>query len=289
MKKILLSLAIVAFTISAALAQNFNKTYNFGNITGISASYVYNVKITKGNSDKIEVIGPNYLREYLNIYSSGGTLYLKMDLPRNYKHPKNSDQEITVHLQMKTIKYIDLSGASSLTSTGEFSTDNLTFDLSGASKVKEMQISGESVKLDCSGASSLNFAGKFNKMTLDCSGASKMTINGNINYISGDISGATNINYNGTSTQIDLGLSGASKVILKGKANTVRLGCSGASYINTQDMIAQDVDVTASGASKANVYVTNILKADATASSIINYYGSPKQVISKPTNIRKAD
>jgi Putative auto-transporter adhesin, head GIN domain len=289
MKKFLLSLAIIAITISAAIAQTRSKTYNFGNITGVDASYVYSVNVTKGNSDKIEVICPDYLNEYMDIHSQGGILYLKMNLPRNFRHPRNSDQEIVVNMQMRTITYIDLSGASSFSATGDFTTENLSYDLSGASRVRQLNISGKSVKMDCSGASSIIQNGNFNYMELDCSGASKMNVSGDIGNIHGEISGATNFNYSGNSSKIEMGLSGASKANFQGKTNNFNVGCSGASYINARDMIATEASVEASGASKVNVYVTNTLKTDASSGSLVNYYGNPKQVLSRPSNVRKAD
>lgn len=282
-------MAIIAITVSASIAQSRSKTYNFGNITGVDASYAYSVNVTKGNSDKIEVICPDYMKEYMDIHSQGGILYLKMNFPRNFRHPRNSDQEIIVNMQMRTITYIDLSGASSFSATGEFTTENLSYDLSGASRIRQLNISGKSVKMDCSGASNIIQNGNFNYLELDCSGASRMDLSGDISNIHGEISGATNFSYSGNSFQIDMGLSGASKAGFRGKTNSFTVGCSGASYVNARDMIATDASVQASGASKINVYVTNTLKTDASSGSLINYYGNPKQVLSKPNNVRKAD
>ncbi|MEG2321283.1 MAG: DUF2807 domain-containing protein [Bacteroidales bacterium] len=288
MKKFLLLLAVVAFTVSAALGQSVTKNYKLNNITGIDASSVYKIKITKGNSDKIEVICPDYLSNYIKIYSLNGIAYFKTETPRNFRYPRNTNMEITVNMQMSTIKYIDLSGASSLYATGEFTTNNLTYDLSGASHA-ELNISGKYVQLSCNGASMLSQRGNFDNMKVDCSGASKMIINGNINDILCDISGATNFTYNGNSNNIELELSGASKASLTGRTNNIKATNSGASFLNAKGMISTDVSVEATGASKANVYCTNILKANASSSSIINYYGNPKQMFSKPSNIRKAD
>lgn len=290
MKKIFLSLLVMAFTITAAFAQkSVTKNYRFDNITGIDASYTYNVKVTKGNSDKVEVICPDYLEEYLDIKSFNGILYLRMQLPRNFRHPRNSSQEIVVNMQMKSIRSIELSGASSISAQGEFTTDNMSYDLSGASSARGLNISGRYIKVDCSGASNLTQTGSFGKMDLDCSGASKLSVNGDIAEISGEVSGATQFNYNGTSTNIDMEASGASKATLKGRAKSVKYGCSGASYINSKEMQAENASVSASGASKVSIYATQVLKADASASSSVSYYGSPKQIITKPSNIRKAD
>lgn len=290
MKKLLFSLAIMALAVSAAFAQTTTKNYKLGNITGIEAGYTYKINITKGNSDKIEVICPDYLAQYLDIKSFNNVAYFKVQLPRNFRHPRNSSsQEIIVNMQMQSINSIDLSGASSLTAQGNFNTDNMTYNLSGASSAKNLNISGKYLKVECSGASSLTQAGDFGKMDMDCSGASKLTINGNINEISGEASGATQFNYKGNSTNLNIETSGASKVTLQGKAQVIKLGCSGASYINAKDMIAENATVGASGASKVSVFATEILRADASSSSIVSYYGNPKQIVTKPTNIRKAD
>ncbi len=289
MKKIFLTFIIAVMAISAALGQTVTKDYKFGNITGLDASYAYDVRVTQGNSNKIKVICPEYLEEYMDITSFNNILYLKMNIPRNFRYTRNTNNKIIVEMEMKTINYINLSGASSVSAQGVFQTDNLSYDLSGAASVKGINISGRYVNIDCSGASNLSQNGSFGKMDIDCSGASKVNHKGNINEISGEISGATQFSYTGNSSSINMEASGASKAALAGRSKSVELSCSGASYINAKEMISENASTVASGASKINVYASEILKADATASSVVNYYGNPKQIISRPKNIRKAD
>lgn len=290
MKKVFALLLVSILTITTVFAQETTKkSYQFGNITGIDAGYVYVVNVTQGNSDKIEVVCPSYLQEYMDIKAFNGILYLKMNLPVNFRHPKNNSQSIAVHLQMKTINSINLSGASSFSAQGEFTTDHLECDLSGASKLSKLNISGKYLDMECSGATNVTQTGNFTKLDLDCSGASKVSLNGNIDEISFEASGATSFTYSGNSRNIDAEASGASKATFIGKCESIKIDCSGASYINAKDMITNNAAAGATGASKVAVYSSGTLKADASTSSTISYYGNPKQIISKPNNIRKAD
>lgn len=290
MRKMFTLLLVAVFTVTAAFAQETTtKKYQFGSITGIDAGYVYHVKVSQGNSNQVEVICPTYLEKYMEINAFNGVLYLKMNLPNNFRHPKNTSQQIEVNLQMQTISSINLGGAASLVAQGDFKTDHLECELGGATNASGLNISGRYLELECGGASNLKLNGHFDKMDAESSGASKVTLKGNMQEISADVNGASQFSYTGESRSIDIEASGASKATLSGKCGSIKIECSGASSVNAQAMLTNDASAEATGVSKISVYSSGILKADATTSSTVQYYGNPKQLISKPSNIRKAD
>ena len=82
MKRFTLLLAIAIMSCSAALAQNLSEKMNFTNFTSIDAEYAYQINVTKGSSNTIEVIYPERFKEYLKIFVSGETLNLSTEFPK---------------------------------------------------------------------------------------------------------------------------------------------------------------------------------------------------------------
>ena len=80
--------------------------------------------------------------------------------------------------------------------------------------------------------------------------------------------------------QIDAGdlradVSGASRLELSGQGQDGRINVSGASQANLADFAMQNVDVEASGASRAEVNVSGRLDAQASGASTVGYTGNP--------------
>jgi hypothetical protein len=82
-----------------------------------------------------------------------------------------------------------------------------------------------------------------------------------------------------TSPTIRIDESGASQVTLSGTAQTLELELSGASRFNGTTFQVQNADVAASGASRADITVSEMLKAHASGASMLFYKGSPTTTI----------
>ncbi|NDK54836.1 head GIN domain-containing protein [Pontibacter fetidus] len=91
-----------------------------------------------------------------------------------------------------------------------------------------------------------------------------------------DLSGGTNVSLALDVKKLDADMSGASKVTLTGRADEVELDMAGASNIDTHELKAKAVKVSASGASKVKVFASETLTIDANGPSTIAYAGSPK-------------
>lgn len=78
-----------------------------------------------------------------------------------------------VYIQMPELTLMDLSGAARADSKGEFKTNNLNIEASGASKIN-MTIDAQQVKSDISGASKVKLVGKAVSLDADISGAAML-------------------------------------------------------------------------------------------------------------------
>jgi hypothetical protein len=288
MKRILITLAIAALGLFTANAEERTKTYEFKNITGIEAGFTYDIHVTHGRSNVVTIVYDSMYEDYMsvNYYGISGTLCLQMnDLSRKLRN--SSHPNIKVYLEMTKVEDIELSGASSITFEGEFSTSELDLDMSGASHLHSLKIKGTSLSADCSGASNSTIEGYFtDDIDVEVSGASELNFYGRANSLEGDISGAGQFEGEFEVETCSIECSGAAAAIIEGSAKKVSLDGSGACGINTRDFIAEIVNVSLSGASKAKVYASKHLRYDVSRTCKMTYYGDAElENISEDSNI----
>lgn len=290
MKRFFFTLAIVAVAAISAIAQNkLTKEYKFGKITSIEASSVYDIEVTKGNSGTVKVVYDEFFKDRLMVNYINGKLNLEVASTKM----RNNDRKIEgikVYLQMPTIENLDLSGASSLNAMGSFQTDELDVELSGASSITGLEISGNELSLDCSGASTLNLKGDFKTIEAEISGASEIVLNSNSTVFEGEFSGAATAKIYGDHKNTDVVCSGASSIILEGKTDYIKSVTTGASNLKAQEFTALNGYAQVSGASNAKVRCTGDLKIMVGRASKLTYYGNPNIInLNTDDNIKKGD
>ncbi len=75
--------------------------------------------------------------------------------------------------------------------------------------------------------------------------------------------------------------SGAAKVTLTGKVKSLLAELTGASKLEAEGLSAEDVELSVTGAGKADVMATNLLHASITGAGEVAYSGNPKTVEKK--------
>ena len=84
-----------------------------------------------------------------------------------------------------------------------------------------------------------------------------------------------------------LDTSGATRVALDGRANRLIASLTGASKLNAETLQTQYVEISVTGAGKADVNATNSLRAAITGAGRVSYGGNPKSVEKKITGAGK--
>ena len=288
MKRILITLAIAALALFTANAEERTKTYEFKNITGIEAEFNYDIYVTHGRSNVITVIYDSMYEDYMSVnhYPMSGTLSLGMkELPRKFRNSEHPN--IKVYLEMTAVDDIDLSGASSITFQGEFSSSGLEIELSGASHLQALTVKGRNLSADCSGAANANINGIFtDEVEVEISGAANLTFDGRADSLEGEISGAAQFDGEFEVETCSIECSGAANADLEGSAKELSLDGSGACGIDTRDFKAETVRISLSGASKAKVYASRLLRYDVSRTCKMTYYGDAElENISEDSNI----
>lgn len=175
---------------------------------------------------------------------------------------------IHFYIEMDHIDSIVLMGASTADFNGKFSSDDVDIRMNGATELSSLNITGKNLSLSTSGAGKVEIYGTFSRS------------------VEMDLSGASNVIYEGKATICDLECSGAASIDMKGEADKVYFEGSGACNIDARDFVAEYVDLTLSGASKAKVNATKLLKYDVSRTCKMTYYGDAElENISEDNNI----
>ena len=105
------------------------------------------------------------------------------------------------------------------------------------------------------------------------------SLSGAVEFNAAQISGAT----------FALETSGAANVNLAGKVNRLLASLTGASKLKAADLSAEDVELSVTGAGKAAVTASNLLRASITGAGKVSYGGQPKSVEKKITGAGKIE
>ena len=289
MKRTLIAfiLVLAAYT---ANAEEKTRSYEFKNVTGIEAGYTYDIHVTQGKSDVVTIVYESTYEDYMTVNFSERTGVLRLgmdDMPMRLI--KEKGQSIKVYLDMRQVLDIDLSAAANITFEGNFTTTDLEIELSGAARLNDLTIKGNSMSADFSGAAYGYIEGTFtDEAEFEISGAAKVTYNGKSARMEGDLSGAARFEGDIYTDICSIECSGAANARMEGTAKTMEIDGSGACSINAKDFVSEKINISLSGACNAKVHATKTLTHDISRTCKMTYYGDAKlQNMAEDSNIVK--
>lgn len=290
MKKLLLTIATAALSFLALSAEEKTKVYEFGDITRLEVSFLYEVHITEGTSGKVTVVYESDYEKHLRVKyrESDSHLLLHLnDIPTKYK--RGNQPHINVYIEMDRIDAITLTGAGKAFFDGDFKSENLRIDMSGASGLSGLEVEGANLNMNCSGAVKTGITGNFERsVNIEMSGAAAGRLNINTPELNGELSGACSLAYEGDADDCEFECSGACKLELSGRGKRLDLEGSGACRLNTRYFAADEVALELSGASRAEAYAGKVLRYDVSRTCKLTYFGDPKLVnLSNDDNVVK--
>jgi len=263
MKKVLLFLMITGLTTMAAFCLKA-ETRPVSGFTGIDASGVFEITVTKGNTESLSIEADNEVMPYIRSEVQNGVLHLYID-----KAVKNV-RILKAFIVMKNLDYVALSGACKLTSNDLFTP--------------------EKFKSDCSGACGMNVNLNTGQLSIEANGASniqmKAGVTGNVDL---NVSGASKIQIDLKASNVKLNSGGICSVELTGSATGVKMNVSGTSTIKAGDFTVKTATIESSGTSTVTVNVIDVLKVNSSGVASVDYKGSPAIEInnSQAAKVRK--
>jgi len=244
MKKILFALLLLAgFVVNAQ--ENKSIVYDENaqqrkvpSFTAISVSSAIDLYLTQSNKNEVAVSATNdEIRDHIITEVVGGTLIIRLgDKGTWFSWRKWGNYKTKAYVSIKDIDALTASGASTVHLINTIESPKMRIKLSGASDFK-----------------------------------------GNIKagVLMYQLTGASDYKGQITANSIDIDGSGASSIELTGNVDDLAVEVSGASDAKLYNLTAKGAILRASGASNIGVTVTEILRANSSGASDINYKGNP--------------
>ncbi len=241
MKKFSFNIAVITALVSVGIlssCRNLKCVRGSGNISTenrkadefskLDVSGAFKVHLKQDSSLTISIKGDDNLLKYVSTSVEGGELRIK-----SKKNFCDADS-IVINIGIKSLSAIGASGAVEVSSYGKITTGDISFDLSGATKVN-LDLNAAKVTTEGSGMSELNLTGQAASHHVEASGVSKLNA---FDFVVGDYdintSGVSNCKINVLKT-LNVHSSGAADIEYKGSPATVNNDKSGASSIKKVD------------------------------------------------------
>lgn len=180
--------------------------------SGVRAGSVFEISIRKGKSPTMDIEAPAHVLPLVRSEVADGVLRLRLDEGvenLNVKHP------IRVRLTTAHLKYLDISGASSVKMLSRFTAKDMVVSGSGASRLA-LDMAADTLKLDLAGASQVVLHGSSKKLAADLSGASGLDASdARVSAARVDVSGASTARLR-VKDRLDVDASGVSSVRYQG-------------------------------------------------------------------------
>jgi hypothetical protein len=206
--------------------------------TAISVSSAIDLYLTQSNKNEVAVSATNdEIRDHIITEVVGGTLIIRLgDKGTWFSWRKWGNYKTKAYVSIKDIDALTASGASTVHLINTIESPKMRIKLSGASDFK-----------------------------------------GNIKagVLIYQLTGASDYKGQITANSIDIDGSGASSIELTGNVDDLAVEVSGASDAKLYNLTAKGAILRASGASNIGVTVTEILRANSSGASDINYKGNP--------------
>jgi len=209
-----------------------SKEFNVSDFNSLNFSGVGKLEIMQGKEEQLLVEGEDNIIDRLDIKVKSERLYIGMKKGFGYTSLLPT-RDIIFKLTVKEIKDINLSGAGSITGSGNIDIETLDINSIGLGNL-DLKITGNSVKAMISGAGKIDLDGEVKTQEIHISGLGSYNAE---NMPSNDceilISGAGNAKVNVVQS-LDIDISGLGSVEYKGSPS-IRQSISGGGNIKSID------------------------------------------------------
>ncbi len=225
--------------------------FDYTDFSRVQVSNVFEFEISQSDTYSISVTADDNIMEYIIIDRSGDTLQVRLKQGYTYR-------SITAiaKIGMPDISRLEMSGATTGVINDFNTSNNISIEVSGASKLELLDFTAGNIKMKVSGASVVDAKMTGGNTEFEISGASKMT----------GLLACGDAEFN---------VSGASSLNLSGSGQDLKATVSGASKMSLDNFTTDDADVSVSGASTAVVNTVSRLDADVSGASTLYYIGNP--------------
>jgi len=213
---------IASFLIgSAGMWAQIKSDRPMDDFTGIRAGGAIHITIYPGETNSLHLeAGTQEEADAFKTEIKDGVLELK---------PAKKNGVTKIEVQIKTLKNIDLSGASDIATRGSFKSD--------------------AISIHCSGASKVNLAADTRKLQVDLSGAGRVRLSGTTDMMEATLSGASHMNaLELTANNAEITGSGAAESKVNVKQNLKATVSGAGKVIYQQEPVTKTIETSGAGA-----------------------------------------
>jgi hypothetical protein len=217
---VMMSVCVMIFVSTSLMAQKWQKVHgegpavkqdrNGGTFNEIHTHGSFNVEITDGATNSVQVEAQQNLQEYIEVENRNGELHIRNKTRYNIQ----SDHDITVYVTAPSLKGIYLSGSGNLKSTNQ---------LNGSDKFE----------INSQGSGNVNVDVETSDLKASIAGSGNITLKGTTSELEGRIAGSGNIKareMQSANTSVQISGSGNAEVVATQKLNTNIAGSGDVKY-----------------------------------------------------------
>ena len=192
----------------------------------IQVDGIFEVVVTYGTKEKIEIETPNKTRKEIKLKVKSGTLLVKLDRNTAVRYTKGSK----IHVYTEKLNDFTLSGMASVKLNNTLKDSLFSVKSAGAASFTgEVDVAKAEIEMD--GASSLELTGTATTARLDLSGTGKLTgYDFNVSKLTVDMNGLSKASITCLES-LEGGLSGISKLSYDGDPSIKKVKISGSATI----------------------------------------------------------
>ncbi len=211
--------------------QPVSKVIEVGDFTKLDLHGIASVHLAQGTTTMVMIRGRQADIDRISFSVQNNTLTYKRQPYSDFCLFCNNSQQLDITITMPKLESIKASGAVTVNASS-FTSNDLSLDVSGVSKL-ELPVTGQNVRIEESGASSVTLSGVTEVLNIDTSGVSKLDGSNSVaKNVTVKTSGASDIRVNASAT-LDVDASGVSKVYYRGTPK-VTSHTSGSSKVESE-------------------------------------------------------
>jgi hypothetical protein len=241
-------------------------TRPISNIVKLDLSTAARIEIIQGTKESLQISVDDNVLNLIEIKLSGDKLTI-----RDKESFKSKDAVLTIHL--KSLEQLVASGISNAVAK-ELETKKLTVDVSGASRVRIDMLKTDVLDTTTSGASSAKLTGYAKELRADYSGASAIQAGSLKTERVKSTGSGTARAYVVATDSINGSVTGTALLDASGTAKQFAASFSGSSVVQAQELEADTVQISGSGAGRASVRASKEITGDLSGAARVKTYGN---------------
>lgn len=199
-----------------------------GDFTGIKTGGIFSVTVVPGATNTVKIEAEETVINNIKTEVKDGILNITSDGSLETEKP------INITVTVKELKSVNVSGAGKVKGEGEFTTDKISIEATGAGTTA-LQLKANEVSVNGSGAGNIKLSGTANTLKTELSGAANLkAYDLEVQTVSVNASGASNAKITAKQS-VTADASGASSVSFKGNPTAKNINKSGTGSVKNAD------------------------------------------------------